>query len=177
MRSRIAVPLGLTVLLSSLLAGCLQGDADLDKFIHDEEAKPGVPIKLPPEIKRFEVFTYSDEKMRDPFSPSAAEQQDQSSGGGPRPDRDRAREPLESFPLDSLDMVGTLGIGKDVEGLIKDPGGTIYRVRIGNYMGQNYGHITAIDENHIELVELIQSEPGSSWTERQATIALEDSKK
>lgn len=177
MRYRIAILLPLIALLPLLLGGCRNDDADLRQWIRTEEAKPGLPVALPPEIKKFEVFTYADEDMRDPFSSSPAEQeQGQSAANGPQPDRDRPREPLESFPLDSLRMVGTMGIGKEVEGLIKDPGGTIYRVHVGNYMGQNYGRINAIDDNHVELVELTQSEPGSSWTERQATIALDNTK-
>lgn len=175
MRHRIAAPLGLVLLVSTLLVGCTRGDADLRAWIKQEEAKKGVPLEPPPEIKKFEVFTYADEKLRDPFSASPAEQE-LAQSGGPQPDRDRPREPLEAFPLDSLDMVGTIGLGADVEGLIKDPDGVIYRVRTGNYMGQNFGRITMIDENHIELVELVQTDPSSNWMERPATIALDDAK-
>jgi type IV pilus assembly protein PilP len=58
-----------------------------------------------------------------------------------------------------------------MEVLIKDPGGVIHRVRSGEYMGQNYGHITAISEDHIDLVELVSNGNGG-WMERPASIAL-----
>ena len=62
-----------------------------------------------------------------------------------------------------------------MEVLIRDPDGVIHRVHVGNYMGQNYGHITAIGEDHIDLVELVSNGTGG-WMERQASIALGDTK-
>src|SRR5690606_27320954 len=85
-RHRIATRLGLAVLVVTLLGGCTRGDADLRAWIRQEEAKKGVPLEPPPEIKKFEVFTYADEQMRDPFSASPAEQE-QAATGGPQPDR------------------------------------------------------------------------------------------
>ena len=75
------------------------------------------------------------------------------------------------FALDSLKMVGTVGVGAKMEVLIKDPGGVIHRVHTNEYMGQNYGHITAISEDHIDLVELVSNGNGG-WMERPASIAL-----
>jgi type IV pilus assembly protein PilP len=73
-------------------------------------------------------------------------------------------------------MSGTLGIAKGMEGLVRDPDGVVHRVHVGNYLGQNYGRITSINEDHIELVELVPNGSGG-WMERQATIALGDTKK
>jgi type IV pilus assembly protein PilP len=75
------------------------------------------------------------------------------------------------FALDSLKMVGTVGVGSKMEVLVKDPGGVIHRVHVGEYMGQNYGHITAISEDHVDLVELVSNGNGG-WMERSASIAL-----
>jgi type IV pilus assembly protein PilP len=67
--------------------------------------------------------------------------------------------------------VGTVGTGANMEVLIKDPGRVIHRVHTNEYMGQNYGHITAISEDHIDLVELVSNGNGG-WMERPASIAL-----
>jgi type IV pilus assembly protein PilP len=80
---------------------------------------------------------------------------------------------LESFPLDSLKMVGTLGKNGQMEALIKDPQGVIHPVHDGNYLGQNFGHITSIAEDHVSLVEMVPNGTGG-WMERDATIALGD---
>jgi type IV pilus assembly protein PilP len=154
-----------------VLVGCTKGMSDLRSWVAQEKAKKGAPIEPLPVIKTFETFKYDDQNLRDPFSPSTVELDNNHSTSGPRPDADRAKEPLELFALDSLKMVGTVGVGANMEVLIKDPGGVIHRVHTNEYMGQNYGHITAISEDHIDLVELVSNGNGG-WMERPASIAL-----
>jgi type IV pilus assembly protein PilP len=154
-----------------ILSGCTRGTSDLRDWIAQEKAKKGAPITPLPVIKTFETFKYDDQDKRDPFSPSLAETEPGTSNSGPRPDANRAKEPLEMFSLDSLKMVGTVGAGASTEVLIKDPGGVIHRVHRGEYMGQNYGHVTAISDDHIDLVELVSNGSGG-WMERPASIAL-----
>jgi type IV pilus assembly protein PilP len=155
-----------------ILGGCTRGMSDLRGWVAQEKAKKGAPIQPLPVIKTFETFKYDDQDRRDPFSPSTAELQTDSSNSGPRPDANRAKQPLEMFALDSLKMVGTVGVGAGMEVLIKDPGGVIHRVHANEYMGQNYGHITAISEDHIDLLELVSNGNGG-WMERPASIALD----
>jgi len=161
----------LILLTALILAGCTRGMSDLRAWVAQEKAKKGAPIPPLPVIKTFETFKYEDQDKRDPFSPSTAELQNTSATSGPRPDANRAKEPLEMFALDSLKMVGTVGVGPKMEVLIKDPGGVIHRVHAGEYMGQNYGHITAISEDHVDLVELVSNGNGG-WMERPASVAL-----
>ena len=96
-----------------------------------------------------------------------------SGGSGPRPDSARRKQTLEQFPLDSLDMVGTLGRGAGLVALVMAPDRVTYRVRPGAYMGQSDGRVTGIFEDRIELMELVPDGAGG-WLERPATVALED---
>ncbi len=157
--------------LSLLIAGCSRGTGDLQVKIDEIKAMKGAPLEPLPVMKTFEVFEYTAQSMRDPFTPSVEEEV--TTQQGPRPDVNRAREALEAFPLDALDMVGTLGFSTDVTGLVKDPDGVIHQLRQDNYMGQNFGRITGIFEDRIELVELIPNGVGG-WIERPASIALGD---
>ncbi|MDE1892867.1 MAG: pilus assembly protein PilP [Pseudomonadota bacterium] len=166
-----AARLLLMIATALMLAGCTRGMSDLRNWVAQEKAKKGAPIQPLPVIKTFETFKYDDQNLRDPFSPSTAELQTNTTASGPRPDANRAREPLEMFALDSLKMVGTVGVGANMEVLIKDPGGVIHRVHVNEYMGQNYGRITAISEDHVDLVELVPNGNGG-WMERPASIAL-----
>lgn len=168
-RLAVWMVLGLAVLA---LTGCAGSDADLRAYIQQVKARPGPPLDPLPVMQQFETFEYSAQGMRDPFS-APLQERESSTGSGPRPDENRRKELLESFPLDSLDMVGTLGTGPGMLGLIVDPAGVVYRVRPGNYMGQSDGRILAVHEDRIDLVELVPDGAGG-WIERDATVALDD---
>ncbi len=159
--------------LFALIAGCTPSESP-QQWVAREKAKKGAPLQPLPVVKTFETFLYKDQDLRDPFGLSS-EEQEQAATTGPHPDQNRPREPLEAFPLDGLKMSGTLGTAKSMEGLVRDPDGVVHRVHIGEYLGQNYGRVTAIDEDRIELVELVPNGAGG-WMERQATIALGDTK-
>lgn len=171
MRSLVSVPLALAVLFA---AGCAKGLSDLQNKVAEIKAREGTPIEPLPVMRTFETFEYNAQSLRDPFSPGAEDTEQ--AAQGPRPDMDRPREPLEAFPLDSLDMVGTLGMGADLTALVKDPDGVIHQVRVDNYLGQNYGRVVAIREDRIELVELVPNGVGG-WNERPQPIALDDQKR
>lgn len=154
------------------LAGCTKGMAELEAKVSEIKDRKGAPLEPLPVMKTFETFEYTAQQMRDPFSPGEDEDaSDQPTG--PSPDTNRVKDPLESFPLDALDMVGTLGVGSDITALIKDPDGVVHQIRPDQYMGQNFGRVTAVLEDHIELVELIPNGVGG-WIERQASILLDD---
>ena len=156
------------------LAACGAGMDDLDSYINEVKARPGGRIEPLPEITPYEVFTYvaDAEGVRSPFVPDTP----QAAGaavGGAKPDPDRPAEFLESFPLDTLRMVGTLDINETVYGLVQTSDGLIHRVIPGNYMGQNDGRITEITESEIVLVEIISDGIGG-YIERDAAIGLSD---
>lgn len=164
--SRIAVAFALV----ALLGGCTRGTADLKQWVARQRARKAPPLPALPVVKPFDKFVYRDQDKRDPFEPSPQLQQHQASSG-PRPDRNRPKEPLEAFALDSLKMVGTIGRGKKMLALIKDPTGVIHPIHDGNYMGQNYGRVTKITGDQVDLVELVPNGNGG-WMERDAQLAL-----
>ena len=96
-------------------------------------------------------------------------------GGGVQPDLNRPKEPLEAFPLEAMQMVGTLAQNKDTYALVR-AGNNLFRVKKGNYMGQNFGVITAIDESQINLKEVVQ-DSGGDWVERTTTVQMLEGRK
>ena len=165
------------LLAAALLAGCSRGvtstpgDApNLQRWVAEVKKRPAPALEPLPVMQQFETFEYAAQSLRDPFSNAFT---DDSGGAGPRPDPNRRKQPLENFPLDSLDMVGTIGKGDSLVALVLAPDKVTYRVRPGAYMGQNDGRITAIHEDRIELVELVPDGAGG-WLERPASVALED---
>ena len=133
-----------------------------------------------PQVRPYEPVAYQAESEVDPFRPTRIEIAVTGTGGSPSgstrgPDVDRPKEPLEAFALESIQMVGSLTQARETYGLVK-AGPNLYRVRKGNYMGQNFGVITAIDEAQISLKELIQEGSGE-WVERASALQLQEVKK
>ena len=156
-------------LLGMTLAACGSGHGDLEKWVAEVKARPAPPLDPLPVMQQFETFEYAAQTLRDPFSEAFTG----AGGSGPRPDPGRRKQTLEQFPLDSLDMVGTLGRGSGLIALLLAPDKVTYRVRPGVYLGQSDGRVTAVYEDRIELVELVPDGAGG-WLERPGTIALED---
>lgn len=162
------------VLVAGLALGACGSDMDdLEQYIDRIKAKPGGRIEPLPEITPYEVFTYVADRdgIRSPFVPDSVQIIGGPADNGMRPDPTRSREFLESFPLDTLRMVGTLRLGDTNFGLVQTSDGLVHRVTPGNYMGQNDGRITAIGDAEIELIEIISDGIGG-YLERSAAVAL-----
>ena len=166
----------LAVALFAGLTGCgrsitsTPGEApNLEEWVANVKKKPAPPLDPLPVMQQFETFECDAQNLRDPFS----EMFNGSEGSGPRPDAGRRKQTLEQFPLDSLDMVGTIGAGGGLVALVMAPDRVTHRIRPGAYLGQSDGRVTSIAEDKIELVELVPDGAGG-WLERPASIALED---
>ncbi len=161
---------------AALAAGCDQDrhgnlKRELDELTKDLRGK----VEPLQPLKPYEPVLYQAENEVDPFRPDRINVAKASPvpATGKAPDLDRPKEPLESFPLESIQMVGAIiRSNHETYGLVK-AGPNLYRVRKGNYMGQNYGVVTAIDETQITLKELVQDSSGE-WVERPATLMLQE---
>jgi len=163
----------LAICFSLALTACNGGQhQDLEQFVKDSGEGLRGKIEPLPEVKGYEPFVYNAFELPDPFKPRKL-QQTKTGGGGLQPDLNRPKEPLESYPLESLKMVGTLQQNRVTYALVKTPDNTLYRVRSGNHMGQNFGVITTVSETEIALKEIVQ-DSGGDWTERTASINLQE---
>lgn len=165
-----------------VLGGCggeKHGDlkAELDKMTKDLRGR----VDPLPSVTPYQPVPYEAEKEIDPFRPSrievatAAQSAPSAGSARIRAEEIRPKEPLEAFPLESIQMQGTLTQGKETFALVK-AGSNLYRVRKGMYMGQNFGVIMAIDESQISLKELVQ-DGGGEWIERQSALQLQEGRK
>jgi type IV pilus assembly protein PilP len=168
MNARIAC---LVLVGAALLAGC-GGESHQDLRVWMADQGKGARGKLEPlpQIKPYDPFAYNAFDLPDPFKPRKIEPAKGNSKLAP--DLARRREPLESFPLESLSMVGTLAKEKTMYALVRTPDKDIYQVRSGNFMGQNFGVVTGISDTEITLKELVQDSAGD-WTERSSALQLQ----
>jgi type IV pilus assembly protein PilP len=152
------------------IAGCGGEMDELKQFVR--ESDKGLPRRIEPlpPVKPFEPFAYEGFDLPDPFKPRKLTERKDGPQSALAPDLNRRKEPLEAFPLEQLKMVGTLSQGPDTYALVRAEK-TLYRVKKGNYMGQNFGLITDVTENEIKLKEIVQDSAGD-WAERQSVLPL-----
>ena len=163
-------------LLLVLLAGCGAENEELQEWMERQrrEAKPSVSPLEPP--KKFEAQPYTSAQAVDPFSMQKltvavkAEARQPNSVLGA--ELNRRKEPLEAYPLDSMTMVGSVAKQAKPFALLRVDN-LLYQVKLGDYIGQNYGRITKITETQIELREIVQDAAGE-WIERATTLQLQE---
>lgn len=162
------------------LNGCSDGGVqEVQQWMDDIKRETKVSIPKLSEPKKFIPFIYSAKSVVDPYNPNklavALAKAQAGSSNGFKPDLDRRREPLESYPLDSLKMVGTLQkAGLSYALLHADK--TVFQAKVGNYVGQNLGMITKITETEVDIKEIVQDAAGD-WVERKAKLELQETKK
>lgn len=161
------------ICLSLCLVACggTEGD-DLDKFMADAAKDMRAKVDPLPDVKPYVPLEYNaDGALSDPFRARKAQSNKTT---GIQPDFNRPKEPLEAYPLESLQYVGSLSKDKLTYALIKTPDNSIQQVSIGNYMGQNFGIVTEITENEVVLKEIVQDDLSGDWTEQSSSISLQE---
>lgn len=160
--------------IAAAVTACGGGDnRDLDQAIQEIISKPRGSIKAPPEFKSIATYKYDAHHLRAPFSAPVDESAKQASNAkSVEPDLDRAKEYLESFSLNSLRMKGTInGADTQLEALIQDTDGELSRVRVGSYIGRNFGRVMSINEARIEIIEIVP-DGQDNWVERPTSLLL-----
>jgi type IV pilus assembly protein PilP len=159
-------------LLSLSLAACTGSDGDdLDSFIKNAAKDMRPKIKPLPEVKPYLALQYNaDGKLSDPFRSRKAS----TKAGNLQPNMNRPKEPMEAYPLESIKYVGQLSRTKLTYALLLTPDNGVQQVKVGNYVGQNFGMITKITDSEVELKEIIQDELSGDWIERVSNLQLQE---
>ncbi len=168
-----------------LLVGCGdQNMVDLNHYIQTTKAKPKEKIQPLPEKKDVQAFVFNPNGLRDPFreieQPKVVEDKPENTQNEILNKKiamhqARKKEELEQFSTDSLKMVGTVKIQNELWALLKTAEGKIYRVKNGYHIGQNYGEITHVAPDKIELIEILTDK--STPREETKTLSLLSSSK
>jgi type IV pilus assembly protein PilP len=166
-----------------VLAACgASSESELRQWMTEQQTQTRPRVAAIAEPKLFRPETYSQVSAIDPFSNQKLAQalkrdssQAASNGALIAPELARRKEPLESFPLDVMALVGTLSKTGQPVALVKVET-LLYQVRPGNYLGQNYGRVGKITETEVTLREIVQDATGE-WIERTATLQLQERSK
>ncbi len=173
-RPRRGLHMALALLSAATLVGCGADLDELQQWMEQQrrEVKPDVaPLQAP---KKFDPQPYAAADAVEPFSTQklsvALKRDERATSALLAGELKRRKEPLEAYPLDSMSMVGSVNkLGLPFALLRVD--GLLYQVKVGDYMGQNYGRVVRISESDLLLREVVQDAAGE-WIERNSTLQL-----
>ena len=162
----------LVSVISFTLTACNgDGGDDLDKFMRDAANDMRIKIKPLPEVKPYMALQFNaDGILTDPFK----SRKTANKASALQPDLGRPKEPMESYPLESIKYVGLLSKSKLTYALLKTPDNGVQQVKIGNFVGQNFGVVTKITDSEIVLKEIVQDDTSGDWVERESNLALQE---
>jgi type IV pilus assembly protein PilP len=162
----------LVALIAGLLVACDGGQGDdLDKFMATAANDMSKGVEPLPEVLPYLPLQYNaDGTLSDPFKARKASNK----SGALQPNTNRPKEALEAYPLESLKYVGSLSKNKLSYALIKTPDNTLQQVKLGNYIGPNFGLVTQINESAVVIKEIIQDDLTGDWVERNSSINLQE---
>ncbi|WP_434514181.1 pilus assembly protein PilP [Dechloromonas sp. ARDL1] len=170
----------LLTVVFSVLGACAGGEhEDLKQWMAEntKDMRGNVP-KLP-EVKPYEPVPYSMDGVLDPFKPSKIEPESRykqlaGKGGAFQPDfeaREIRNSMLEKYPIESLKMIGYMNVNKRPMAVIQVED-KVKQVKVGDYMGLDFGMVTQVSDTEVQLRELIQDSAGD-WSERKSSLYLQ----
>jgi type IV pilus assembly protein PilP len=181
---KLSLAIAVLAVLSVLaLSGCGSSDQEeLQQWITEQRNQTRPKVEPIAEPKKFSPKAYTQDGATEPFSSQKLAQalkrdstQQTSNAALVAPELNRRKEPLEAYPLDSMAMVGSLlQTGQPVALLRID--NLLYQIKVGSYLGQNFGRVTKISETEVALREIVQDAAGE-WIERSATLQLQERSK
>lgn len=146
---------------------------DLDKYMAEVKARPAGHIQPIPAFTAYKSFTYGAAGLRNPFQQPVEVKEITRLQRlvKVKPDFNRPKEFLEQFSIDSLTMVGTVQMDGTLWALVQDGESSVHRIKMGNYLGKNHGHVVELTENYISVIEIVSNGP-DEWVERPHKLPL-----
>ena len=164
------------------MVGCSNSESEeLQQWMTQQRNQAQPKIGTVSEPKKYVPQPYTQERIVEPFNSQKLTQALRREAGYSGntglvdPELRRRKEALEAFPLDTVTMVGSV-FNKGQPFALVRVDNLLYQVRVGNYLGQNYGRITKVSETELTLREIVQDAAGE-WIERPATLQLQEKTK
>lgn len=168
------------VALCGALGACSGGDhEELKQWMAESTKDMRGNIPKLPEVKAYQPVPYDVDGILDPFKPGKIEPESKSkqgagNGGAFQPDfeaRELRNSLLEKYPIESLKMIGYLNVNRRPIAVIQVED-KVKQVKVGEYLGLDFGMVTRITDKEVVLRELIQDSAGD-WSERTSSLYLQ----
>jgi type IV pilus assembly protein PilP len=190
MRRERFLPLPLLLAAVALVLSACGGSDEQDIREWMKEQSKDLRGRVPdlPQIKPLPVLAYEPGDLSSPFSPDKVFAGDTKVGGvgapvvsgGPK-DINADAQPMTKYPLESIRLVGTILVGKELRAIVASEREPVRQVHIGDYLGQNHGRITAIEpaagdsQGRILLKEVVLDK--GIWIERETQLPPQDQRR
>ncbi|MCG6504941.1 MAG: pilin assembly protein [Neisseria sp.] len=159
------------LLLASLfiLSACSGEHDDLNSWMQQTRQEAKSKIRPPEPVAPVERVTYFPPQFSGPnaYSVQRMKAAYQNSNA---PDLNRPKELLENYSLENLKYVGSIGTARSLSALI-EVDGHVYTVTPGKHLGQNFGRVSRITPDKIDIVEVVEDTFGN-WVNRPAELLL-----
>lgn len=168
------------VALCIAVVGCAANEQnELKSWMEENSRDLRGKVDPLPEVKSYEPVPYEVGDLIEPFQakkidPNTKNRFGAGKGGQFQPDfeaRELRNSVLEKYPLESLTMIGRLVVNKKPIAVIKYEN-NVKQIKVGDYLGLDFGMVTEIGESELKLKELIQDSAGE-WSERQSSLFLQ----
>lgn len=177
------------LLIVALLAGIFltacggSDEQDIREWMKEQSKDLRGRVPDLPQIKALPVLTYEPGDIAAPFSPDKVFADDLKAGarnivsGGPK-DINPDAYPMTKYPLETMRLVGTIYVGKELRALVVSEREPVRQVRVGDYIGQNHGQIKSImpatddDQGSILLKEILLDK--GVWIERETRFPSQE---
>jgi len=165
-----------SLVCAAALSACTGEQEELQAWMEQQkrEVKPSVQPLSPP--KKFNPQPYLSGAGVEPFSVQkltvAIKQEARQPSSLLAAEVNRRKEPLEAYPLDSMSMVGSV-VKQGRQYALLRVDNLLYQVKVGDYLGHNYGKIVKITETDVSLREIVQDAAGE-WIERSGALQLQE---
>lgn len=133
-------------LVCALLTACSDHHSELKKYILNVKQSKPMTLGPIPEFPTVPRFSFPNSRhLRNPFL-----LEDQQGV--------RKKQVLETYTLESLQLVGFINDEKSAMAFIKQPDGQVFLVKEGDYLGKNKGRVRQIGKGSIEVEEIIKGQ-------------------
>lgn len=169
---RVCLTVAVMALATSQLAACGGGeDENLQQWMASTRAARVPPPEPLPDVKPYVPREYAGRGAPEPFAQTKIGELNKAMSESP--EAGRRHEPLEDFPLENFKMLGMMRKNGETYGVVRVDN-KIHHVKVGQYLGQNYGRVVRISDQEIVLRELVR-EGVTDWKEKMTSLKLEGS--
>jgi type IV pilus assembly protein PilP len=164
----------LILFISTLSVGCKDTKDDKVNVKDLIAEKKSLGSSIATEIPKLKVYKYAKYvsfEKKSPFEKYLDETITKRRGVSIKPNFDREQEYLEQYNISELTLTGVMDNNGSVAAVVFN-GKSNYIVKVGAYIGKNFGEIIKIDKKSIFISEIVKEDGINNWVKKDVEIKM-----